>query len=103
VHLPVYFEFELDKFGRQKLLRALLLLAHFPTARTHPWFQQALSHLENYRTPDGTYAFPRDYLTEAPSGYWIQWQFHGPGRKPGARPAAIQTRIHLLGWRNFSR
>ncbi|MBZ0300815.1 MAG: hypothetical protein K8J31_13780 [Anaerolineae bacterium] len=77
VLLPGYFDFDLDEQGRHSLLRHLLLLAHFPTARAHPWFKAAQEHLEGYRTERETYLLPRPYLSEAPNGYWIAGNFMG--------------------------
>jgi hypothetical protein len=77
VHLTGYFEFDLDAHGQQSLIRHLLLLAHFPTAQAHQWFQTALAHLETFKTEDGRYVFPREYLTENTSGYWIDGNYMG--------------------------
>ena len=77
LHLPGYFEFTLDDHAIPRLIRGALLLAHFPTARKHRWFQNVLNHLETFRTERDTYLFPREYLPEAPSGYWINGNFMG--------------------------
>ena len=46
-------------------------LAHFEAARRHPWIKANLEHLEQFKTADGTYLFPRDYLPEKPAAYWV--------------------------------
>jgi hypothetical protein len=57
----------------EKQLRIIRLeqLVHFKAARRHPWFKAGLEHLEQFRTPDGTYLFPRQYLPEKPAAYWV--------------------------------
>ena len=47
-------------------------MAHFPESRDHPWFRKSIQYLENYKTQNGTYIFPKDFLTETKArGYWI--------------------------------
>jgi hypothetical protein len=88
-HLPGFFDFDLDSHGQQSLVRHMLLMAHFPTARTHEWFHKALDHLETFKTEQGTYSLPRSYLTENTSGYWITGNYMGlePNRRT---PEAIE-------------
>ncbi len=47
------------------------LLINFRAVRLHPWLKEMMAGLEEYRTGDGTYLFPREYLPENSSGYWI--------------------------------
>ncbi|MDP2857815.1 MAG: hypothetical protein Q8P50_07555 [Bacillota bacterium] len=53
------------------LVQRLELLAHFPGAVTHSWFESAVAHLETYRTARGTYVFPSRMMREGSSGYWV--------------------------------
>jgi hypothetical protein len=78
VHLPGYSGLD-DLSGRdaRRLVQRVVLLAHFPTARAHRWFQENLSHLETYRAERGTYVFPRPYLREGRSGYWVMGAYMG--------------------------
>ncbi len=46
-------------------------MGQFPVARNHPWFVDSLNHLHGFQTESGTYLFPRSYLQEKTSGYWI--------------------------------
>ena len=57
----------------ESMLRVFRLeqLAHFEAARRHPWIKSNLEHLEQFKTADGTYLFPRDYLPEKPAAYWV--------------------------------
>ena len=70
VKLPGFFGY--DALGPESatLVQRLELLARFPAARGHPWFGEGLAHLEGFRTPQGAYAFPREYLRES-EGYWV--------------------------------
>lgn len=51
-------------------LHRLLLYSAFPTAVKSAWFQNALGYLSQYKTKNGTYIFPEDYLPEA-DGNWV--------------------------------
>lgn len=52
-----------------RLLR-IQLLAHFPHARQSAWFQESLQFLESFRTSEGRYCFPIEYLHES-EGYYV--------------------------------
>jgi hypothetical protein len=70
-HIPGFSKsFGGDLENRLRVLR-LEQLVYFKAARRHPWFKANLEHLEQFRTPDGTYLFPREYLPEKPAAYWI--------------------------------
>ena len=58
-------------FERARVVQRMELMAHFPAARETRAFQDCLAHLEAHRTDRGTYLFPRDYLREQQSGYWV--------------------------------
>jgi hypothetical protein len=53
------------------LVQRVELLSVFPYARKHRWFKHCLEHLEAFRTEKGTYRFPKEYLLEKSSGYWV--------------------------------
>ena len=72
VHLPGYDGFAAMSDGQAGFfVQRLEMMAHFPAARQHRWFQESMAHLESYRTEDGTYRFPSRYLREIPAGYWV--------------------------------
>jgi hypothetical protein len=54
-----------------RLLLSLELLAPFEAARHSAWFRESMSLLENQRTREGHYRFPRKWLPERQSGYWV--------------------------------
>jgi hypothetical protein len=70
VHLPNYLTDATDN-EMSRLLLNLELLAPFEIARKSSWFKESLGLLENHRTHDGCYRFPRKWLPEKPSGYWV--------------------------------
>lgn len=53
------------------LLQRLELMCRFPVACRHEWVLRSLDYLDQYKTPAGTWIFPREYLTEKPVGYWV--------------------------------
>ena len=71
VHLPGYGGFDFEGGQAGMFVQRLELMAHFPTAPGHRWFQASLAHLEGFRLDDGTYRFPARYLKESPGGYWV--------------------------------
>ncbi|MFW9919121.1 MAG: hypothetical protein ACFFED_05950 [Candidatus Thorarchaeota archaeon] len=54
-----------------ELILSLEMLAPFDCTRTSSWFQDSMGYLEEFRTDDGTYKFPRDSLPEKMDGYWV--------------------------------
>jgi hypothetical protein len=77
---PGYFGFDSPEFDPRSLILRCWQMAHFPSAREHPWFQQSIRHLESFATDQGTYIFPNRYLTETKStGYWVHGSRMGLG------------------------
>jgi hypothetical protein len=52
-------------------IQRLVMMGQFILTRKHPWFINSLNHLEGFKTELGTYRFPRSYLPEKTSGYWV--------------------------------
>lgn len=71
VDLPGYHGFGQDTRGLESLVARVELMAHFAAARSHAWFRNAVRHLEGFRTEEGTYRFPRQYLQESRDTYWV--------------------------------
>jgi hypothetical protein len=76
VHLPRYPNSP-EKCNENRLIQRLVLMSNFPEARKHPWFTENVARLDDYRTDHGTYMFPRSYLQERPSGYWVTGAYMG--------------------------
>jgi hypothetical protein len=70
-HLPDCSRGRVEGFHRARIVQRMELMAHFRTAWKSETFRSGLAHLEGFRTDRGTYIFPRDYLREQQSGYWV--------------------------------
>jgi hypothetical protein len=75
---PDYFGAFADGLDEQCFVLRMALMASFPAARSHPWFRLALDHLERFRTAEGKYVLPKQYLREG-TGYWIGGSHMGLG------------------------
>ena len=51
-------------------LHRLMLYSSFPVAVKSTWFQNAIDYLTQYKTSNGTYIFPKEYLSEYDSN-WV--------------------------------
>jgi hypothetical protein len=71
IKLPGYFGFDLSKWESGILVQRLELMAHFKAAVQHQWLKQSLKYLGKFKSERGTYIFPRNYLQERKSGYWV--------------------------------
>ena len=84
-HLPGFQGFRsLPQSKTTPLISRLELLARIPSGRQSEWFKAALVHLEGFRTSQGLYRFPANYLCEA-EGYYVSGYGMGLGesrRKP---------------------
>jgi len=60
-----------EGFQRAGIVQRMELMARFPAAWKSQVFRDCLAHLEDLRTDRGTHIFPRDYLREQQSGYWV--------------------------------
>jgi hypothetical protein len=70
-------------------------MSAFPTARAHPWYRNALAHLDQYATGRGTWIFPRAYLPEKSAGYWVSGSYMG---LEGNRRASSALEIESTFW-----
>jgi hypothetical protein len=78
-HLPGYNGLDFDRpYHTGNLVQRLELMAHFPAAHGSAWFRRCLDHLEEFRTPQGTYLFPGNYLRES-EGYYVSGYHMGLG------------------------
>ena len=69
-HLPGYSK---EPEGREfaELLLTLEFMAKFPIARKCKWFSRSMKYLGTFKTDSGTYIFPREWLSEEKTGYWV--------------------------------
>jgi len=66
----------------EKLILFLEMMAHFECGKSSAWFQQGMAQLEIFRTMNGTYRFPREYLNEKSSYYLYAGMHMGLGEFP---------------------
>ncbi len=72
IHLPGYNGFESSRSIHPKMfVQRLELMAHFDVAQQSKWFHDCMRHLDGFQTEQGTHRFPRRYLSEGTSGYWV--------------------------------
>jgi hypothetical protein len=70
VHLR-YFESSISAEDFGYFLLMLKLMSCSKTARKHQWFTRSSSFLNRFKTENGLVIFPRNFLPEKKSGYWI--------------------------------
>jgi hypothetical protein len=80
-------------------LQRLQWFSSFPFARTHPWFQTALAHLQTFQNAPGWYRFPASYLPEKPAGYWVTAAYCAfePGRR-AAEAMEVESTARMIEW-----
>ncbi len=69
-HLPGYLT-NPEEREFAELLLTLELMAKFPLAHETEWFQRSLKYLRTFETDFGTYIFPRGWLSEKKTSYWV--------------------------------
>ena len=77
VHLPGFFDDLENHRWRRSFIQRIALMSRFEAAWQHPWFREGVAFLEGFKTPQGGYLFPREYLVEKPSGYWVTGPYMG--------------------------
>jgi hypothetical protein len=71
VYLERYKGAPARKNPHRSVVHTISLLINFQAARKHGWFKESLDHLEKFRTGEGTYRFPPEYLQGKTVGYWV--------------------------------
>ncbi len=79
----------------ENVVAALLMMAPFPVARSHPWFVACLSHLDQFTDDDGGSCFPASYLRDQRNGYWPWCRM----RLEDARNTPRTRRLESTFWR----
>lgn len=74
--LPCLYNFD-SEAEKSKLVLYLDLMSHFKAARKSKWFNNCLNHLEQYKTKDGTYCFPSNYLKDVKNSTYVFGQSMG--------------------------
>lgn len=74
--LPCLNNFD-EPYEKNILLLYLDLMSHFKIARKSQWYRNCLDYLEQYRTSEGTYCFPSEYLKDIRGGVYVCGQSMG--------------------------
>ena len=77
VHLPGYFASAIEAGDMRWIVRRMELMSHFRAARQHEWYERMLGLLSMFQNADARYAFPRNYLREGQTGYWLMGVYMG--------------------------
>lgn len=98
VHLPGFLS-EPSESSMSRLLRILVMMAPFRTARESKWFRQMMDIIETYATEHGTFRFPMSWLPETREGYWVNGAYmtlEEDRRKPTANECESTFRMFRI-------
>jgi hypothetical protein len=70
VHLPGYTSRPEGRLFAEMLLM-LEALAPFKSIQNSSWFKDSMEYLEEFRAENETYLFPKGWLPEKKTGYWV--------------------------------
>ncbi len=99
VHLPGYSK-PPEGRGFAEMLLFLDTLAPFSCIRKSQWFQSSLKYLEEFRSEEGTYSFPRTWLPEKRRGYWIGGEYMAYDERKGRKNAVeVESTFRVLSIR----
>ncbi|MFW9787835.1 MAG: hypothetical protein ACFFE2_09800 [Candidatus Thorarchaeota archaeon] len=95
-HLPGYFKPPKGRLFAEMLL-VLEALAPFSCVRGSIWFKDSMKYLEEFRTAEGIYSFPRTWLPEKQKGYWIGGEYMGFDERKGRKNAIeVESTFRVL-------
>ena len=96
-HLSSYHDLDFSHSNQVGMLvQHLELMARFSQVQRSTWFNQALAHLESFRTEQKTYRFPGRYLREA-EGYYVSGYHMGLGENRHKQPSLeIESTVRML-------
>ena len=77
MHLPGYDGISEHHPQAGRFVQRMVLMSHFAQARRSSWYQNGLQFLNGYQTDQGRYCFPRHFLPESRSGYWVMGMYMG--------------------------
>jgi hypothetical protein len=71
VHLPCYFEPQVQAKDFGHLLLLLNLLGRSKTVREHIWYRRSVEMLSQFKNEEGSVSFPSEFLPEKRTGVWV--------------------------------
>lgn len=97
VDLPGYAGMPPQGRDRAYFVMRTELFAAFAPARRHRWLRDAMTCVGRYRTPDGRYRLPRQWLGEQSVGYWVSGSHMGIGEnRRSAEAYEIESTLRVL-------
>lgn len=97
IWLPGYFNFDSDNFIKQNLLFRLNLMSKFEPTKKSEWYKNNIKHLEEFKTKNETYIFPKQYVKEKRNTYFINASHMGLGEKRSSDDAIeIESTFWML-------
>ena len=71
MHLPNIKDMMFDDSELSGLILTCFILSHFASVRNSEWFQIAIKYLNNFKTSNNRYVFPKHMIVEKPDSYVI--------------------------------
>jgi hypothetical protein len=71
-------------------------MSHFRPAVQSGWFKKCLNHLEEFRTPSGTYCFPSNYLIDKKDGFYVLGGMMGLEDKRTKKSLELESTFWML-------
>jgi len=97
VHLPGFRGLDFNDWRAGHFVQRVELMAHFPVATRQAWFRNCLKHLDGFRTDEGTWLFPRRYLAEKKTGYWVTGAHMGlEESRRSSRAMEVESTFRML-------
>ena len=64
------------------------------------WFENSMKQIEEFRTEEGTYSFPEEWLSECGKGYWIGGEYMAFDARHGrANAIEVESTFRVLSIR----
>jgi hypothetical protein len=95
-HLPGYYSLDLKGQQASRLILWLDIMSHFKTVQQSSWFKNCINHLESFRTTENTYCFPKEYLKNEKSGYYITGFFMGLEESRNKKSIELESSFRML-------
>ncbi|MCL2189303.1 MAG: hypothetical protein FWC16_13415 [Defluviitaleaceae bacterium] len=77
-------------------LQRLLLYSRFPAATKSTWFANAIDYLTQYKTPNSTYIFPKNYLVEKDCNWVLGMHMSLAENRRKKQYAEIESTFYML-------
>lgn len=89
VHLPGYGQILNKDMEISKLLLWADIFSNFTVSTEFELMKGLMNFLENYRTKDGFYSFPKKFIPEEKNGYFVSGKYMGLGENRTQKEACL--------------